>query len=116
MMRIGHDVLLQGAQLLDTVYSLASHSYHGKARSKSLSQGHLQKLSIALWQPPLVNSLGCDISYGTYKWNTTNQPPYSVTTKQHSTLQPTQCIMNGPSTLNWIVIPFVREFKMGKSR
>ncbi|CAL8155609.1 unnamed protein product [Prunus armeniaca] len=115
-MRTGHDVLLQGAQLLDTVSFLAGHSYHGKARSRLLSQGRLQKLSTASWQPPLVNLLGCDTSYRTYKWSIANQPPYFVTTRQHSTLQPTQFIMNGPSTLNWIAILFVKEFKMEKSR
>jgi hypothetical protein len=115
-MHTGHDALLQGAQLLDIVYFLAGPSYHEKAKSKSLSQGRPQKLNTDPWQPPPMNLLGCDTSYRIYKYHIANLPPYFVTTKLHSILQPIQFTMNEPSTSKWIATPFVRKFKMAKSR
>jgi len=114
--RTGHDVPLQDARLLDTVFFFAGHSYHGKARSRLLSQGHLQKPSTTPWQLPIMNSLGCNTSYRTYKWNIANPPPYFVTTRQHSTLQPAQFIINGQNTSNWIAILLVRKSKIEKSK
>ena len=115
-MQTGHDALLQGTQLLDIVYFLVGPLYHGKARNKSLFQGRPPKLNTDPWQPPPVNLLSCDTFYRIYKKAIDNLPPYFVTTKLHSILQPIQFTMNKPSTSNWIATPFVRKFKMANSR